>query len=121
MQRTNRPRNDDQRKCFHCQKTGHVKAEFRKRQKDLADVEEKPMAASQHDTAAVVPLQCLLPGEKHTSTFVIATPCADRETSCDSSSEQAVRSPGAGSIAPAAEAGRCSPSKLLRLRQMKHT
>ena len=63
---------DDQRQCFYCQKTGHVKAECRKRQKDLADAEGKPVAASPHphDTAAVVPLQCLLPGERHTSTFV---------------------------------------------------
>ena len=93
----------DQRKCFYCQKTGHVKAECRKRQKDLADAKGKPVAASPHphDTAAVVPLQCLLPGERHTSTFVIAMPCANSETSCESSSEQAVRSPGAGSIAPA--------------------
>ena len=33
------------------------------------------------------------------SSFVIAMPCANSETSCESSSEQAVRSPGAGSIA----------------------
>ena len=90
-------KNDDQRKCFHCQKTGHVKAECRKRQKDLADAEEKPMAASPHDTAAVVPLQCLLAGERHTSTFVKAMPCANSETSC----EQDVKSLRAGSIAPA--------------------
>ena len=53
-------KSDDQRKCFYCQKTGHVKAECRKRLKDLADTEEKPMAATPHpnDTAAVVPLQC---------------------------------------------------------------
>ena len=49
-----------------------------------------------NDTAAVVPLQCLLPDERHTSTFVIAMPCVNSETSCESSSEQAVRSPGAG-------------------------
>ena len=61
----------------------------------------KPVAASphQHDTAAVVPLQCLLPGERHTSTFGIAMPCANSEKSCEFSSEQAVRSLGAGSIA----------------------
>ena len=92
-------KNDDQRKCFYC-----LKAECRKRLKDLADAEEKPMAATPHhpnETAAVVPLQCLLPCERHTSTFVMAMPCGNSETSCESSSEQAVRSPGAGSIAPA--------------------
>ena len=73
-------KSDDQRKCFYCQKTGHVKAECRKRLKDLADAEEKPVAASPHpnDTAAVVPLQCLLPGERHTSTFVIAMPLCEQ-------------------------------------------
>ena len=96
-------KSDDQRKSFHCNKSGHVKAECRKRLMDLADAEVKPVAASphHHDTAAVVPLQCLLPDEKHSSTFVIAMPCANSETSCEFSSEQAVRSPGAGSIAPA--------------------
>ena len=71
------------------QKTGHVKAECRKRLKDVADAEGKPVAASPHphDTAAVVPLQCLLPGERHTSTFVIAMPCANSETSCASREE----------------------------------
>ena len=80
-----------------------MKAECRKRLKDLADAEGKPVAASPrpHDTAAVVPLHCLLPSERHTSTLVIAMPCANSETSCESSSEQAVRSPGAGSTAPA--------------------
>ena len=62
------------------------------------------MATSTHhsnDTAAVVPLQCLLlPGEGHTSTFVLAKPCASSETLCESSSEQAGKSSGAGSIAP---------------------
>ena len=38
-------KSDDQRKCFYCQKTGHAKAECRKRQKDVADAGEKPMAA----------------------------------------------------------------------------
>ena len=95
-------KSDDQITCFYCQKTGHVKAECRKRLKDLADAEEKPVAASPHphDTAAGVPFQCLLPGDRHTSTFVIAMPCANSEASCESSSEQAVSSPGAGSIAP---------------------
>ena len=52
---------DDQRKCFYCNKSGHVKAECRKRLKDLAEAEGKPVAATPHpsDTATVVPLQCL--------------------------------------------------------------
>ena len=69
-------KSDDQKICFYCNKSG--------------------MAASPHhpnDTAVVVPLQCLLPGDRHTSTFVIAMLCANSETSCESSSKQAVRSP----------------------------
>ena len=96
-------KSDDQRKCFYCNKSGHVKAECRKRLRDLAEAEGKPVAASPHanDTAAIVPLQCFLPGERDSSTFVIALPCVNSETSCEFSSEQPVRSPGAGSFAPA--------------------
>ena len=90
-------------KCFNCNKTSHVRANCRKRLKDLAEAEGKSVAASPHphDTAAVVPSQCELPGERHSSTFVTAMPCVNSETSCEFSSEQAVRSPGAGSFAPA--------------------
>ena len=92
-------KSDDQRKCIYCTKTGHVRAECRKR----LEVEGKPGAAlpHPHDTAAVVPLQCLLTGERHSSTLVIAMPNANSDTSCESFSGQAVRSPGVGSIAPA--------------------
>ena len=43
-----------------------MRTECRKRLKDLAEAEGKPVAASPHphDTGAVVPLQCLLPGER---------------------------------------------------------
>ena len=63
----------------------------------------RSVAASPHpnDTAAVVALQCLLPDERHTSKLFIAMSCANSETSCESSSERALRSHGAGSIAPA--------------------
>ena len=67
-------KSDDRRKCFYCNKTGHVRAECRQRLKDLAEAEGKLVAASPHphDATAIVPLQCLLPGERHSSTFVIA-------------------------------------------------
>ena len=96
-------KSDDRRKCYCCNKTGHVRAECRQSLKDPAEAEGKLVAASPHphDTAAVVPLQCLLPGERHSSTFVIAMPCVNNETSCEFSSEQAVRRPGAGGFAPA--------------------
>ena len=41
---------DDQRKYFYCQETGHVRAECRKRLKDHADAERKPMAATSVDS-----------------------------------------------------------------------
>ena len=101
-------KSDDRKKFFYCNKTGHMRAECRQRLKDLAEAEGKPVAASPHphDATAIVPL---LPGERHSSTFVIAMPCVNNETSCEfsseqtvrSSSEQTVRSPGAGSFAPA--------------------
>ena len=94
-------KSDDRRKCFHCNKTGHVRAECSKRLGDLAEAEGKPVAASPHphDATAIVPFQCLLPGERHSSTFVIAMLCINNKTSCEFSSEQTVRSPGAGSFA----------------------
>ena len=77
-----------------------MRAECRQRLKDLAEAEGKPVASPHpHDAAAIVPLQCLLPGERHSSTFVTARLCVSNETSCEFSSEQTVRSPGAGSFA----------------------
>ena len=76
-------KNDDQRKCFCCQKTGHVKAECRKRLKDLAEAEGKPVAASPHDpndTASVLPLQCLLPGETADADTASVSPSGLAET-----------------------------------------
>ena len=78
-------KSDDRRKCFYCNKTGHVRAECRQRLKDFVEAEGKPVAAWPHplDATAVVPLQCLLPGERHSSTFVIAMSCVNNETSCE--------------------------------------
>ena len=94
-------KSDDHRKCFYFNKTGHVRADCRKRLKNLAEEQGKPVAASPHphDAEAVVSLQCLLPGERHSSTFVIAMPCVNCARSCDIYCEQAVRSPGASSFA----------------------
>ena len=49
---------DDRRKCFYCNKTGHVRTECRQRLKDLAEAEGKPVAASPHphDATVIVPL-----------------------------------------------------------------
>ena len=72
-------------------------------QKKIAGLEEKPVAATPHpsDTATMtVPLQCLLPDESHTTTFILALPCANDETADKSSSKGSVSKPGAGSTAP---------------------
>ena len=96
-------KSDDHRKWFYCQKDWPRAGRVQKATERSCRCRGELVAASPHphDTAAVVPLQCLLPGERHTSTFVIVMPCANSETSCESSSEQAVRVPGAGGIAPA--------------------
>ena len=85
-----------------------MSAECRQRLRDFAEAEGKPVAASPHphDTTAIVPLQCLLPGERRSSTFVIAMPCVKNKTSREFSSDQTVRSPG---------------DPLLQFRQMKYT
>ena len=96
-------KSDDRKKCFYCNKTGHVKAECYKRLRDLAEAEKKQVAASPHphDATAIVPFTVLTSRREDTTTFVIAMPCVKSETSCEFSSEQTVRSPGAGSFAPA--------------------
>ena len=70
-------KSDDRKKFFYCNKTGHMRAECRQRLKDLAEAEGKPVAASPHphDATAIVPL---LPGERNSSTFVIAMPLCEQ-------------------------------------------
>ena len=93
---------DDQRKGFFCQKTGHVKgpsAESDRKTLPMHRGETDGSVATRHSSGRAVAM--ITPqGERHTSTFVIAMPCANSETLCESSTEQAVKSPGAGSIAP---------------------
>ena len=51
-------KDDDQRKCYHCRKAGHAKSQSRTRLKDLADAEWKPVTANTRpsSTAADAPL-----------------------------------------------------------------
>ena len=79
-----------------------MKAECRKRLTDPAEAEGKPVVLTPHpnDAAMVVPLQCLLPDERHTSTFIIAMPCVNHEPTCESSSDRSVLRLGAGSTFP---------------------
>ena len=72
-------KNDDQRKWFCCNKSGHVKAECRKRLKDLAEAEGKPVAATPHPYApTVVPLQSFLPDERHVNVHHSHALCEQR-------------------------------------------
>ena len=60
-------RSDDQKKCFYCNKTCHVKAECSKRMKDFAEADGKLVAATPHPsdiaTMTLSP-QCLQPDER---------------------------------------------------------
>ena len=78
IQKTNRPRKQratSQIKCFYCQKKGQVEAECRKRQKDLVDAEEKPVAERRNiHTTQQRRCRCGVYSQARddTSTFVIA-------------------------------------------------
>ena len=81
-----------------------------------AEAEGKPVVVTPHpsDAAMVVPLQCLLPDERPTSTFIIAMPCANHEPTCESSSDRSVTRLGAGSTFPEEIHG-------TRFRRVRHT
>ena len=69
--------------------------------KDLAAAEGQPVAATTRPsgtTTASVPLQCLLQDESHTSTFILALPCANDEPSDESSSEGSTQMISAGPL-----------------------
>ena len=92
---------DDLRRCSCCQKTGHVKHQFKTRKKDLADAEGKPVTANSHpnDTAAVVPLHSSLPDE-HAMTRHMAMPCVERKTPCEDVNVETMMRPDASGTAP---------------------
>ena len=92
---------DDQRSCYYCQKTGHVKPQCKTRLKDLADTEGKPVTANSHlnDIAAVVPSHCSLPNE-HAMTCHMVTPCVEKKTPCEYFNVETMMRPTAGSTAP---------------------
>ena len=92
---------DDQRRCYHCQKTSHAKSQCETRLKDLADAEGKPATANSHsnDTAAVVPLHCSL-SDEHAMTCHVAMPCVERKTPCEDVNVETMMRPNVGSTAP---------------------
>ena len=73
-------KDDDHRKCYHCRKAGRAKSQSRTRLKDLADAEEKPVTANirPSSTAADVPL-----ADDYVTIFLVTVPhakmtCQDR-------------------------------------------
>ena len=92
---------EDQRRCYYCQKTGHVWSQCGSRLNDLADAEERSVIANSHpnDTAAIVLVHCSLPNE-YVMTFPMALPCGVRETPCEYNNAHTTLRSDAGSIAP---------------------
>ena len=89
---------------LYCNKTGHVRAECRKRtERPCRGRGETGGSVATSTSTQQRSCRCSVYSyaRGHSSTFVIAMPCANSETSCEFSSEEAVRSPGAGSFAPA--------------------
>ena len=83
-QSSKKAKGDDQRRCYCCQKTGHVKSQCETRLKDLADADGESVTANSHqnDTAAVVPLHCSL-SEEHATTCHVAMPCVESKAPCE--------------------------------------
>ena len=72
-------KDDDQRKRYHCRKAGHAKSQSRTRSKDLADAEEKPVTVDirPSSTATDAPL-----ADHHVTTFLVTMPHAKRKSPC---------------------------------------
>ena len=70
-------KDDDQRKCYHCRKAGHAKSQSRTRLKDLADAEGKPVTANIRlsGTAAGAPLT-----DDYVTTFLVTVPHVNRKS-----------------------------------------
>ena len=64
-------KSDDWRKCFFCNKTGHVTT-------DCSDIHTTQQRSCRYRACSQV---------RHTPTFVIAMPCVNNKKSCEFSSE----------------------------------
>ena len=69
-------KDDDQRKCYHCREAGHAKSRSRTRLKDLADAEWKPVTANTRpsSTAADAPLV-----DDYVTMFLVTVPHGKRK------------------------------------------
>ena len=90
-------KDDDQRKCYHCRKAGHAKSQSRTRLKDLADAEEKPVTANTRpsSTAADAPL-----ANDYVTTFLVTVPRVKRKSPCARVKIETTMGSDAGSTAP---------------------
>ena len=79
-------KDDDQRKCYHCREAGHAKSRSRMRLKNLADAEWKPVTANTRpsSTAADAPRV-----DDHVTMFLETTMRSDAGSTAPTGSERA--------------------------------
>ena len=89
-------KDDDQRKCYHCREAGHAKSRSRTRLKDLADAEWKPVIANTRprSTAADAPLV-----DDYVTMFLVTVPHGKRKSPCARVKIQTTMRSDAGSTA----------------------
>ena len=87
----------DQRKCYHCRKASHAKSQTRTRLKDLADAEGKPVTANTRlsSTAADAPL-----ADDYVTTYLVTVPQFKRKSPCAHVKIETTMRSDAGSSAP---------------------
>ena len=107
-------KDDDQRKCYHCREAGHAKSRSRTRLKDLADAEWKPVTANTRpsSTAADAPLV-----DDYVTMFLVTVPHGKRKSPCARVKIETTMRSDAGSTAPTGS-GRVNSH--LRFQRAKH-
>ena len=90
-------KDDDRRKCYHCRETSHTGSQSRTRLKNLIDAEGKPVTAKSrmHNTAAVAPL-----ADDYVTTFLVTVPHVKGKSSCACVKIDTTMRSEAGSTAP---------------------
>ena len=90
-------KDDDRRKCYHCKEAGHAKSQSRTRLKDLADAEWKPVTANTRpsSTAADAPL-----ADDYMTVYLVTVPRVKRKTPCAHVKIETTMRSDAGSTAP---------------------
>ena len=90
-------KDDDQRKCYHCREAGRAKCRSRTRLKDLADAGWKPVTANTRpsSTAADAPLV-----DDYVTMFLVTVPHGKRKTPCARVKIETTMRSDAGSTAP---------------------